>query len=102
MLYRIDMEKKKHKEQVRRELSLLKEMEELKQCTFKPKLNKSDSDHGLLQWSTGKIYERNKAWIELKEKKLEVERKKEKKQELKACTFKPNTIESNNTFFKVI
>jgi hypothetical protein len=50
---------------------------------------------------TGSLYERNLKWQENKEKRLQKERKKESKDEIRKCTFKPNIKESVNTFDKL-
>ena len=47
---------------------------------------------------TGTLYERNLKWQENKEKRLQKERKKESKEEIRKCTFRPNIKESVNTF----
>jgi hypothetical protein len=50
---------------------------------------------------TGSLYERNLKWQENKEKRLQKERKKESKEEISKCTFRPNIKESVNTFDKM-
>ena len=50
---------------------------------------------------TGTLYERNLKWQENKEKRLQKERKKESKEEISKCTFRPNIKESVHTFDKM-
>lgn len=45
----------------------------------------------------GKMYERNIAWQSTKEKKIIKERKKETKDEVRECTFRPNLKSSINS-----
>ena len=69
-------------------------MNELKQCTFKPDLNPSSTkyantlqpiitkQHHHTQRSSSNLYDRNLQWLDNKESKLKVERKKDKKDEI--------------------
>ena len=75
---------------------MLKELQELKECTFQPKLESNNSN--TRKYMTGTLYERNLKWQENKEKRLQKERKKEPKEEISKCTFRPNIKESVSTF----
>ncbi len=50
----------------------------------------------------GSLYERNLKWQENKEKRLQKERKREAKEEISKCTFKPSIKESAETFDKLL
>lgn len=50
---------------------------------------------------TGSLYDRNLKWQENKETRLQKERKKEAKEEISKCTFKPSIKESAGTFDKL-
>ncbi|CDW75307.1 UNKNOWN [Stylonychia lemnae] len=104
LLYRLDTERKKQQQQKIHEQGLLKEMDELRQCTFKPQLEAQNSQaQGIahmnhLQRSSSDFYQRNLQWLEQKDTKVKGERKKEKKEKVKECTFKPNLRQSDHSY----
>jgi len=48
------------------------------------------------------MYERQLKWLGNKEHRLEKERKRESKDEIRQCTFKPNIKSSETTFHTLI
>ena len=89
ILYKVDVERRREKEKKRKEEALMKELEDLKECTFKPKLVTSEALTPLHNVAIGSMYERNLAWQMNKERRLEKERKKESKEKIRECTFRP-------------
>ncbi len=59
----------------------MKELLELKECTFQPKLDSANSANNR-KYMAGSLYERNLKWQENKEKRLKKERKREAKEEI--------------------
>jgi hypothetical protein len=104
LLYKADIEKRKLKLQMRKEQQVLKELEELKECTFQPRLLVASPSAGQLlrRKQLGNLYERNLVWQLNKERRLEKERKKESKDEVRECTFRPNIRRSEHTYYQVI
>eukprot|EP00347_Sterkiella_histriomuscorum_P007449 403348874 len=106
ILYKMDTERKKQMEQKMQEQNLLNEMSELQQCTFKPDIYQSRQNsknlhnnfHHHTQRSGSNFYERNLQWLDQKETKLKVERKKDKKDIVKECTFKPDIKQSDFSY----
>ncbi len=79
----------------------MKELDELKDCTFQPKLTIKTQSQSHRRVG-GNMYERQLKWLDNKEMRLEKERKKESKDEIRQCTFKPDIKQSETTYAHLI
>jgi len=93
LLYSLDVQRRRLRDEVRREISQKREEDELRACTFRPQLN-TTTDFS----DSRSVIERNEAWLFSKQKKLERQRKKEAKDEVKDCSFQPNLRSSQSSY----
>lgn len=96
------VEREKLRLQVLDEMKKENEENDLKECSFKPKINKPNKF--LIQRNSSvpiydKLYSTNKEKYDKYEKMKEEEKRKKEEEELQGCTFKPNLI-SQKTFKK--
>ena len=96
------VEREKLRLQVLDEMKKENEENDLKECSFKPKINKPNKF--LIQRNSSvpiydKLYSTNKEKYDKYEKMKEEKKKKKEEEELQGCTFKPNLI-SQKTFKK--
>ena len=68
----------------------------MNQCTFEPKLSSRLREKSFRAKSNCSQYEKNKNWLEEKQKKIKKLQTKEKKNELKGISFKPDIKKSEN------
>lgn len=102
------MAQKLAREQRIQEERLKRELDEIRQCTFKPQLHsarnreRTDMVEEQHKVTVTGVYDRSQMWKNQIDHKVAKDRRKEKRREDKKCTFRPNLKHSSQSFFNQV